>query len=174
MWNPPSRTVVGSTALSRDTSRQRESDCEAPSQLTGCIVALMATILAHITVKPGAERRFEQIARELYLATHERETDVHRYEYWRGRDPGSYYTLLSFESFAAFIVHQTSVHHETASPALGEVIESLRLEWVDPITGASPLVPTEGADIGSGGTELQQLYAVRYAAQVAEWWEGLR
>ena len=112
----------------------------------------MATILAHITVKPGAEARFETIARELYAATHEHETAVRRYEYWRGADARTYYTLLSFESFPAFILHQTSAHHEAASPALGEVIEALRLEWVDPIAGASPLVATTTAPLGEGAT----------------------
>ncbi|MEY2642723.1 MAG: hypothetical protein RLZZ368_1370, partial [Actinomycetota bacterium] len=29
----------------------------------------MATILAHITVKPGAEAQFEQISRDLYRAS---------------------------------------------------------------------------------------------------------
>ena len=61
----------------------------------------MATILAHITVKPGMAARFEQIATELYRQTHEHESDVRRYEYWRGADENTYYTLLSFDSFNA-------------------------------------------------------------------------
>jgi quinol monooxygenase YgiN len=134
----------------------------------------MATILAHITIKAGAEARFEMIARELYAATHERESAVRRYEYWRGADPGTYYALLSFESFPDFIVHQTSDHHEKASPVLGEVIESLRLEWVDPIAGASPLVSTSPGALGPDTSERQRSYAARYAAEVAEWWHGLR
>jgi quinol monooxygenase YgiN len=44
----------------------------------------MATILAHITVKPGKEREFEDLAERLVKATHDNETRVIRYEYWRG------------------------------------------------------------------------------------------
>ena len=130
----------------------------------------MATILAHITVKPGTEARFEEIARELHAGTHSTETGVRHYEYWRGADPRTYYTLLAFDDHRTFIGHQTSPHHETASPALGGVIESMRLEWVDPITGASDLPPTEHQDAPDGADELTAKYTQRFAAQVAEWW----
>lgn len=134
----------------------------------------MATILAHITVKPGAAERFEQIARELYRQTHEHEADVRRYEYWRGADENTYYTLLSFDTFLDFIAHQTSDHHEVASPQIGEVVQGLRLEWVDPITDASPLTPTDAQDAPADADELTQKYAQRFAAQVADWWLSLR
>jgi quinol monooxygenase YgiN len=134
----------------------------------------MATILAHITVKPGAEARWEQIARTLYAATHEHETGVHRYEYWRGAEPGTYYTLLSFDDFNTFIAHQVSDHHEEAAPQIGEVVAGLRLEWVDPIAGASPLPATNGQDLPADAEELFVTYHDRYAAQVAEWWQDLR
>jgi quinol monooxygenase YgiN len=78
----------------------------------------MATLLAHITVKPGCEAQFEEIARTLYERTHAAEADVVRYEYWRGAAPGTYYTLLGFTDHRAFIAHQTSDHHESASPAI--------------------------------------------------------
>ncbi len=134
----------------------------------------MATILAHITVKPGMAERFEAIARELYRATHEHETDVRRYEYWRGADENTYYTLLSFDTFPDFIVHQTSDHHETASPQLGEVLAGIRLEWVDPIAGASPLTPTNAEPLPADASEFMQRYAERFAAQIAAWWSPLR
>ena len=130
----------------------------------------MATLLAHITVRPGAESRFEEIARELYRRTHAEETAVRTYEYWRGHEPRSYYTLLSFDDHRAFIAHQTSDHHETASPAIGETVESLRLEWVDPIASASPLPATEAQDAPDGADELTLTYTDRFAAQVADWW----
>ena len=102
----------------------------------------MATILAHITVRAGSESQFEALARELFVGTHTTETGVRAYDYWRGATPRTYYTLLSFEDFPTFIAHQTSDHHESASPQLGEVLAGLRLEWVDPIQGASGLTPT--------------------------------
>lgn len=131
----------------------------------------MATILAHITVRPGAEARFEEVARKLYEATHAEEPNVTRYEYWRGATERTYYTLLSFPAFVDFLTHQTSDHHESASPALGELIEALRLEWVDPIEGASPLTQTAQQALPDGASELMQQYAVRFAPQIAEWWE---
>lgn len=134
----------------------------------------MATILAHITVKPGTEERFEAIARELHDATHALERGVRRYEYWRGGHPRTYYTLLSFDDHRTFITHQTSDHHEEASPKLGEVCESIRLEWVDPIEHVSPLGPTDHQDAPEGADDLTALYSERFAAVVADWWLGLR
>ena len=77
----------------------------------------MATLLAHIRVPPGKEVQFERIAEELYRATHEREADVRRDEYWRGAEPSTYYALESFDDLAGFVAHQTSEHHEAAPTA---------------------------------------------------------
>ena len=76
----------------------------------------MATLLAHIRVRPGKEVQFERIAEELHRATHEREANVRRYEYWRGAEPSTYYALESFDDLAGFVAHQTSEHHEAARP----------------------------------------------------------
>lgn len=133
----------------------------------------MATLLAHILVRPGAEKRFEQIARELHDATHACERDVRRYEYWRGAEPGTYYTLESFEEFAGFLAHEASPHHVGALPALREVLQDVRLEWVDPIAGASPLKPTDlsprpdAVDLADAGRE-------RDVVKVQDWWLPLR
>lgn len=134
----------------------------------------MATILAHITIRPGMTERFEAVARQLYASTHELEPRVRRYEYWRGADENTYYSLLSFDSFDDFLVHQTSDYHEAASPELGTMIAAIRLEWVDPIESASPLAPTNSAPLARDATELERLYSQRYAAQVAAWWGELR
>lgn len=134
----------------------------------------MATILAHIRVKPGAEVRFEAIATDLYRATHEHESGVRRYEYWRGADERTYYALLAFDDFDAFLAHQTSDHHESASPALGEVIEAMRLEWVDPVPSASPLAPSVPTPVPDGASDLWRRYADRFAVREAPWWTPLR
>ncbi|MFK7919293.1 MAG: putative quinol monooxygenase [Ilumatobacter sp.] len=134
----------------------------------------MATLLAHITVTSGSEARFEAIARELFEHTHELEAGVLRYEYWRGANERSYYSLLSFPDHHGFLVHQTSDHHEEASPAIGAVVESIRLEWVDPIATASPLPPTIAQAAPDDADELTLKYADRYAADVADWWLALR
>lgn len=134
----------------------------------------MATLLAHITIKPGKEVEWEDICRTLYAATHDSEPAMRRYEYWRGAEPRSYYTLLSFDDHRSFVVHQTSDHHEDAAPNIGACVESIRLEFVDPIQGASDLVPTEHQPAPDDADELTKTYTERYAATVAEWWAALR
>lgn len=134
----------------------------------------MATLLAHITVKPGKERAFEEIARSMYDATHANEHGVRRYEYWRGAAERTYYTLESFDEYVGFLRHQTSEHHESAGPGFGDVIESLRLEWVDAMEGASPLTPTVAQEPPADASELMRQYAVRHAVQIAPWWGPLR
>ena len=78
----------------------------------------MATFLARITVKPGAEAEFERIAADLYEATHKHESGVRRYEYWRGADDRTYYCSAAFDDFLAFLAHQTSDHHEELGPQI--------------------------------------------------------
>jgi quinol monooxygenase YgiN len=133
----------------------------------------MATILAHITVRPGTEAEFEALARRLYAGTHATETAVRHYEYWRGSEPRTYYTLLSFDDHRGFIAHQTSEHHESASPELGRMIERLRLEWVDPVPGASALVPTRMQSAPPDADQLTLDYTDRFAAVIAEWWSTI-
>ena len=135
----------------------------------------MATLLAHIRVRPGMEARFEEIARDLYRATHEREANVRRYEYWRGAEPSTYYALESFDDLAGFVAHQTSEHHEAARPALGEVIEDIWLEWVDPLPTASPLATTTTAGTPADATELERSCYERFAgALLQDWWDEVR
>jgi quinol monooxygenase YgiN len=134
----------------------------------------MATLLAHIKVRPGTEAQFEDIARQLYAVTHDTEPAMRRYEFWRGADEGLYYCSMSFDDFRGFIGHQTSDHHEEASPELGTCIASIRLEWVDPVHGASDLVPTEHQPADSGDSDLAVMYTERFAAEVADWWAPLR
>jgi quinol monooxygenase YgiN len=133
----------------------------------------MATILAHIQVHPGRERDFEAIARDLHAATRDEPGSRH-YEYWRAAKPGLYYCLLAFEDFHAFLAHQTSDHHERASPALGELIERIRLEWVDPVAGASRLPPTRMQTLPDGADELTARYHELFAATLQDWWQPLR
>jgi len=134
----------------------------------------MATILAHVTVKPGKERQWEQTARSLYEGTHANETAVRRYEYWRGAEPRTYYVLLSFEDYRGFLAHQSAEHHEDEVGPIGDAVESMWLEWVDPLSEASPLVPTEMQHPGRDAGELAATYAVSHPAEVQDWWQALR
>lgn len=130
----------------------------------------MATLLAQIQVKAGREAEFEEIAAELHRTTHAKEPGCLRYEYWRGTEPGKYYSLLSFEDFHAFLRHQVSDHHEEASPRIGEVCEAVQLEWVDPVAESSPLPATAMQDLPEGADEKTRLYHKVFAASVEEWW----
>lgn len=133
----------------------------------------MATLLVHIQVTPGHEAEFEDVVRELGEKTWP-EPGNRVYEYFRGAEPGLYYCLLSFDDFHAFLAHQTSDHHESASPKLGALVSDLKLEWVDPVNGASTLVPTEMQPVPDGANELTKTYHQVFAAKVQEWWQALR
>lgn len=134
----------------------------------------MATILAHITVAPGKEREFEDLAARLVKATHDNETRVIRYEYWRGAEPNTYYGLLAFQDYNAFLEHQTSDHHETDAKKMTGIFTDFKLEWLDPITDASPLPSTNMQPLIDGASELWKAYHDRMPAQVAAWWLGMR
>ena len=132
----------------------------------------MATLLAHIQVKPGREAEFEAIAASLYRDTHREETGCLRYEYWRGAAPGFYYSLLAFEDFHGFLRHQVSDHHEVASPRIGEVCQEVRLEWVDPMADASSLPSTRMQSLPEGADEKTARYHEIFAAVVQDWWSA--
>jgi quinol monooxygenase YgiN len=134
----------------------------------------LATILAHIQVHDGRERDFETVASELFSATHARDPGVRHYEYWRGAEPGHYYCLLAFDDFHAFLTHQTSDHHESATPGLGALIRDMKLEWVDPVEGASRLPSTRMQALPDGADELTSRYHRVFAAKIQEWWESMR
>jgi quinol monooxygenase YgiN len=133
----------------------------------------LATLLAHIQIHPGREAEFEALARELHRET-AREPGKRHYEYWRSATPGLYYCLLAFDDFHAFLAHQTSDHHEHASPRLGELIAKMRLEWVDPVQGASDLPPSRAQPLPSDADDLTTRYHALFAPTLQDWWEPLR
>lgn len=134
----------------------------------------MATILAHIVLKEGQEAAFEKTARSLVEDTMKLEPNCVRYEYWRGAEPRHYYTLLAFADYAGFMEHQSSDHHEGAVAALGEAIESIRLEWLDPVQGASPMRPSNPQDIPTDASEVVKRYAAMFPVDLQDWWLPLR
>jgi len=132
----------------------------------------LATILAHIKIFEGKEQEFERIIRPLHEATHRIEQKCRRYEYWRGEAPGTYYCLLAFDDFVGFMEHQASDHHE--APDFPALLESIRLEWLDPVQGASDLPPTEPQELPAEATDLMREYAKAYGVQMQDWWHALR
>jgi quinol monooxygenase YgiN len=132
----------------------------------------MATFIAHVRVLPGRELEFERVAAQVYRATHELEPGMQRYEFWRAADDRSYYIHASFDDFLAFIDHQISDHHESAG--LKNFIESIRLEWVDPVPGAADLCATEPQSLPAGASALASRYGDLFGIAVPVWWMSLR
>jgi len=135
---------------------------------------MMATFLAHMHVKPGFEAAYERTAAALRDATHANESRLLRYEYWRGGEPGTYYTLASFEDFDAFLEHQTSDHHERIGRELMTFVDDISFEWVDPLSEASPLPATDMQALPTGASELTASYHERFAVRDRDWWMVLR
>lgn len=133
----------------------------------------MTTLLAHVTVKEGMEDHWEGIARSVFTATHENEPACRRYEYWRGEAPRTYYVLLSFDDFDGFMTHQVADYHHDAN--FGDCFEAFRLEWVDPIEGASELGPTvtEGTPDPDRGDRWNG-YVARHSTPLPAWWATRR
>lgn len=134
----------------------------------------MATCLVHMRVKEGQAAAFEALARELYAASTGHEPEMRRYEYWRGREPNSYYCLESFDSYAGFLAHETEPYHEAAAEPIMAMIESFDLEWVDPVAGAAPLAASNEQSLPEDAGERTRLYADMFPLSLAAWWLALR
>lgn len=132
----------------------------------------MATLLCHIEINPGKEPEFEAVMKEMYRRTHAEEPNCVRYEYFRGAQPGKYYSLLSFTDSVSFWEHQISDYHEGFDFA--SMIKSLDMEWLDPVTDASPLIPTESTSPPEGSSDLIQTAAETYVIAVQSWWKNYR
>ncbi len=128
----------------------------------------MTTILAHIEIKTGMEKKFESIMKDMVEKTLADETGVLRYEYFKGQKPNFYYCLLSFEDKWAFYQHQNSDHHEGHDFAA--VLENIELEYLDPVEGASPLPHTLDPPLTDEMSEGMKKAQKLYPSQIAGWW----
>ena len=135
----------------------------------------MSSLLAHVKVVEGQEEKFEELQKELYKQSHANEDCIIRYEHYRGRERNSYYTLLVYPTYLDFLLkHQISKHHEDAGAQFGGVIESLDLEWLDPIEEAAPVCITEMQELTENVPELAKYYIKKYPAIIQNWWIELR
>jgi quinol monooxygenase YgiN len=138
----------------------------------------MVVVLAHITVVPGREPEFEAAARQLAAATLERERGICRYEYTRLFEPSTYLATLAFVDYDAFIEHQASQHHFVIAGGMRDLIESMRIERVDPVPGCSPLAPESSPAAHELIEPVDQSvllarsehYRERYPLDPASWW----
>ncbi len=135
----------------------------------------MSSLLAHIKIVEGYEQRFEELSRELYKKSHENEDCIIRYEYYRGREKNTYYTLLVYPTYLDFLLkHQISEHHENAAGNYGDAIDSIDLEWLDALEDAAPVGNTEMQKVPENASDLAKEYGDTHAAEVQEWWKELR
>lgn len=132
----------------------------------------MATLLCHIEINPGKEFEFEEVMKEMYRRTHAEEPNCVRYEYYRAAETNKYYSLLSFTDRFSFLEHQVSDYHEGFDFAA--MIKSIEMEWVDPVTNAAPLIPTNATDLPDTASDLIKEAAQVYVIQVQEWWQQHR
>ena len=132
----------------------------------------MATLLCRIQIHPHKVSDFEAVMQAMYRQTHAAEPDCLRYEYFRGAAPNHYYCLLSFRDYGAFLNHQVSDYHEGYNFAA--MIESLEMEWVDPVGEASPLPATEAAELTGDEGVVMSAAADAYPIAIQAWWQGLR
>ncbi len=132
----------------------------------------MATLLCHIEINTGKEYEFEAVMKEMYRRTHAEEPNCIRYEYFRGAKPNHYYSLLSFTNRLAFLKHQISDYHEGFDFAA--MIKHIEMEWVDPVNEASPLAPTESAELPVDASDAINSAAVSYPIAVQAWWQQHR
>jgi quinol monooxygenase YgiN len=128
----------------------------------------MATILAHIEIKPGKEEKWEAIMADMVRQTFEEEEGVLRYEYFKGQKPNFYYCLLSFRDKWAYYLHQASDYHEGHDFA--DVIASLELEYLDPVSGACDLPATGNPPLPADASETLRQTEAAFPIAVAAWW----
>lgn len=132
----------------------------------------MATLLCHIEINPGKEQEFEAVMKEMYRRTHAEEPNCVRYEYYRAAKANCYYALLSFTDRFAFLQHQISDYHEGFDFAA--LLKAIELEWVDPVTEASPLIPTHNSPLPDDASEAIKAAADMYVLAVQDWWQEHR
>ncbi len=131
----------------------------------------MASLLAHIRIKPGKETKWEAIMQDMVKQTFATEEGVVRYEYWKGQGVNFYYCLLSFKDKLAFYHHQMSDHHE--SHDFAEVIADIKLEYIDPVQGAGGgLATTEDPALPANASDAQRKAQELFPLDIAPWWSA--
>jgi quinol monooxygenase YgiN len=131
----------------------------------------MATLLAHIQIKPGKEEKWEAIMRDMVHHTFATEEGVLRYEYWKGHEENSYYCLLSFKDKWAFYHHQMSDHHEGHDFA--DVLAGIKLEYIDPVEGAGGDLPhTTDPALPADASENMKIAQERFPLTIPGWWSA--
>ena len=96
---------------------------------------MSTTFVATLVIKPGMERRFEELQRELSQLTHQSEPDTLVYDVIRHRTQASTYIVYGrFKDEAAFQAHQKSSFHDRLVPpilaCLAQEMDLQMFDWV--------------------------------------------
>jgi len=132
----------------------------------------MATFLCTVKIVKGKEQEFEALARHLFACTRKLEPGCSAYGFYRAKAERTYYSLAAFEDYGAFLNHQNSEYHE--APDWLALLEDVRLEWIDPIAGASEFNPTNPVELSPDASEGERKYAQEFPIIVEDWWRVMR
>jgi quinol monooxygenase YgiN len=95
----------------------------------------MLGVVATIKVKPGMEREFEAVAKELVAKVNANEPGCKLYALHHGGTPGTYVFMERYADQAAADAHRASDHFRTLGRKMGEYMdgrpEVLRLREVE-------------------------------------------
>jgi len=130
----------------------------------------MATLMVRLKVRAGREQAFEEMITTLVDNTLTHETEVIRYEYWKGQEPLTWYAFLSFTGKPGFFTHQDADYHR--NQPYDANIESMQMEWLDPVEGASPLPRTLNTPLPKNTPAHIAEWENRSPIQPAAWWQG--
>lgn len=130
----------------------------------------MISVNARIVVHLDKVEEFETLAAELWEVSHRSEPGLHRYEYLRGTDPGTYLTSMIFADYEAFLFHQASPHHVSYGEQMRPLMASLDVEYAQPVDGTfgRPDVDVAPSDVDPGKVEY---YRERYPEPSSQWWD---
>lgn len=96
---------------------------------------MSTTFIATLAVKPGMEKKFEDLQRELSQLTHDNELGTLVYDVIRHRTkPSTYVVYGRFRDESAFQAHQGSPFHDRLVPpilaCLAEQMDLQMFDWV--------------------------------------------
>jgi autoinducer 2-degrading protein len=94
------------------------------------------SFLARMTVKPGREKEFLKLARNLEENVHAKEPDTLYYRFFRLREPRQFAVMESFADAAAEEKHMNSDYLAETAPLLLDCLEGdppYVREYLDPI-----------------------------------------
>lgn len=96
---------------------------------------MSTTFIATLVVKPGKEKQFEDLQRELSRLTHQSEPGTMVYDVIRHRTkPSTYVVYGRFKDEQAFQAHQGSPFHERLVPpilaCLAQEMDLQMFDWV--------------------------------------------